>query len=491
MGLRNWQGTAGVILTLLICVTSAEADEIRLKNGNVLEGKIISETPEEVVIECDFGKITVRRSTIESIKRFRRPGASREKPSSSPYSAGPPPGMVSVPDSNAFFKAPSGMWSKSAEGKGRELVYRYGNIGILGVRAMKTPGGAKGSFMDFVHSYKKEFLPDAVFLQEKPYLHGGRSAYELAHERPRIPGSLTREYLVDHGEKKILVRLVGNQKRINECVPGYLALLDSLGVPELKAGKPTMGRPFEVRTPLVTVSHQPPVGPWEFKNAREESVHQLTYFRQGQGLIVVNVGFWDGHGKLAIHFLRSFDSKLRALDLNRTVVKNERTHDMGARVEYMGVGPPGKLAAIEARMETIKDSVKITKHWTDATMSENWRESAIKGAGIRFSLPKWWKGARGGFWQSPGGSAVHVSGGRLSGFRPSLADIQKFLATRDFQEYKDLRVLSADMTELKDAKGIKVVIGGNYVMDKQKFEVHGELHIYFKGDSFIQLITMA
>jgi hypothetical protein len=284
------------LLFLLAGTASVLGDEITLKNGNVLEGKILSETPDEVVIECDFGKITVRRSQIAKIKRWRRPSRYERRPSSSGISSRPPPGAVPVPKTEAWFLPPGSPWSKSAEGRDGELIYRFGTAGVLAVRAIDTPGGSRGSFMDFVHYYMKQFLASSVVLTKEAFLHGGRNAYEIAHEDPSTRGALTREYLVDVGEKKILVRLVGEQKRMPECVGGYVRIRNTLCIPEVRSGKRYLGLPVEIRTPFVTVSFDPPTGPWVFQAKKKKNIHQSSYFRNQEGLILVSVGFWDGYG---------------------------------------------------------------------------------------------------------------------------------------------------------------------------------------------------
>ncbi len=56
---------------LAIC---ARADTIRLKNGNVIEGIIEKETPNEIVLGVGVGSVTLARSRIASIERSDRQG---------------------------------------------------------------------------------------------------------------------------------------------------------------------------------------------------------------------------------------------------------------------------------------------------------------------------------------------------------------------------------------------------------------------------------
>ncbi len=55
-------------LVLLACA-AALADEIKLKNGDKINGKIIEEAEDSVVIETAYGKLRIPNDRIESIKR--------------------------------------------------------------------------------------------------------------------------------------------------------------------------------------------------------------------------------------------------------------------------------------------------------------------------------------------------------------------------------------------------------------------------------------
>ncbi|MHC4601588.1 MAG: hypothetical protein ACYS47_21545, partial [Planctomycetota bacterium] len=374
-----------------------------------------------VVIECDFGKITVNRAQIASIKRWRRPSAYEKKPTDSGRSLGPPAGAVPVPKTEAYFLPPGAPWFKSAEGRDGEVVYRFGQVGVLAVRAFDTPGGSRGAFMDFAKSYTKQFLSSSVILGREIYMHGGRNAFEVAHEDPKAKGALTREYLVDLGEKKILVRLVVEQGRLGECVAGYLRVRNSLTVPEVRSGKRYLARPVRVRTPFVNIAYDPPPGPWKVKNKRHEYIQATGFYRDKEGMVVVLVGFWDGNGKLVIHVFNDAIRKFKDMDVEGLALTNERTHDMGRRVEhtadiqakvsgslYKGkqfilhqdlcfvavscLASVGNEHAIEGVMTAVKKSIRVEKDWTEALKDEHWQTCTTQGTGIQFKVPKWWEG---------------------------------------------------------------------------------------------------
>ena len=69
------------ILALGALVAAARADTIILKNGSKLEGTIVKETPDQVVIlVTDVGKLSVDRRRIKDIQRDER-GAEKPKKS--------------------------------------------------------------------------------------------------------------------------------------------------------------------------------------------------------------------------------------------------------------------------------------------------------------------------------------------------------------------------------------------------------------------------
>lgn len=57
-------------LLLLICSTSLPADEVQLKNGHMLRGRVVSDDGKQVLLQVPEGKMWIRRSQIESILRL-------------------------------------------------------------------------------------------------------------------------------------------------------------------------------------------------------------------------------------------------------------------------------------------------------------------------------------------------------------------------------------------------------------------------------------
>jgi len=64
---------ARVALLLALLSAAAAADQVRLKNGNTLEGIIRSETPTGVVLEVEFGTLTLSKDGIAAIERAGAP----------------------------------------------------------------------------------------------------------------------------------------------------------------------------------------------------------------------------------------------------------------------------------------------------------------------------------------------------------------------------------------------------------------------------------
>lgn len=62
----------GVIFLLFHSCYRADADSIKLKNGNILRGDIVSQDKDSVVIQLPYGRITVRRQTIKEITKEKK-----------------------------------------------------------------------------------------------------------------------------------------------------------------------------------------------------------------------------------------------------------------------------------------------------------------------------------------------------------------------------------------------------------------------------------
>ncbi len=57
-------------LLLLICSTSLPADEVQLKNGHMLRGRVVSDDGKQVLLQVPEGKMWIQRSQIERILRL-------------------------------------------------------------------------------------------------------------------------------------------------------------------------------------------------------------------------------------------------------------------------------------------------------------------------------------------------------------------------------------------------------------------------------------
>jgi hypothetical protein len=58
-----------ILGVLLITASPARADEIRLKNGSVINGRIVREDRESIVIDLGRGRMSIARRDIVSIRR--------------------------------------------------------------------------------------------------------------------------------------------------------------------------------------------------------------------------------------------------------------------------------------------------------------------------------------------------------------------------------------------------------------------------------------
>ena len=86
---------------------------------------------------------------------------------------------------------------------------------------------------------------------------------------------------------------------------------------------------------------------------------------------------------------------------------------------------------------------------------------------------------------------MHIDAGPLLGPPPTLREVQKVLSSLRLNEFRDLRVLGGETTDLRDAKGFKLDIAGSYLLAARKFEMRGELYMYFQDGRYLQLLTMA
>lgn len=65
---------AGVLALAILAAISARADVIHLKNGHTLDGIIIKETEDSVVLDIGLGNTTIKRARIERIEKSDRDG---------------------------------------------------------------------------------------------------------------------------------------------------------------------------------------------------------------------------------------------------------------------------------------------------------------------------------------------------------------------------------------------------------------------------------
>jgi len=499
----------------IICAC-ARADEITLKNGNVIEGKIVEETPDKIVMETDFGKITIRRSQIESIKRYRGPTGYEKIRPKGDATVAPPPGAEPIPGIEGHFVPPDPPWAKADALSEGGKTYRLASKGILEIRKADTGG----DFMKYLHGRKKSVAGGARLIWDQAYFHCGRRAFEMSYESRQPAGILTREFIIDANGTGLIIRLSGPESGIASGIPGYLELRDSVRIPvRLPGGRMSASKPFFVRTPLVTNMHVPPVGAWKFKKQAEEGTHILNYSRDGESEILVMIGFWDGHGKVAVEVLDTSFRKIRVLSLADFTLKNGRYDDMGSRVEYsadctasiLGVPCEGKIHLVHeglsfiavigmARprkkkktfgiLEKMVESVEISKDWTEAMEPSYWRDVTVQEGGVRFKVPAWWR-RDGQVWLSPGGTALLVESGPMPGPLPDAGLLRAYLAKVRIPNYERLSVKGSVPVEIQGKTGIRVDIEGIFRMGSHRFEVGGEIMILRFGKRFFHVLLVS
>ncbi|GEM_PF-3428834 len=504
---------AAVFLALV--AAAAHGDEIRLKNGSVIEGVIIKETPDEVVVKTEYGTVTIRRVKIESIRRYRGPSRFKKTPPADTDTAGPPPGAKPIPGSKAYFTPPPSPWN--LDRNERMIVYARGTDGTLSLFAIPTPGMRHEDFMKFVHDRKEAAPPGSVLLQEKTYLHGGRPAFELAYETPGRDGTLNREYLVDLEDQKVMVRLTGSPGTVKSCVPGYLAVLESLGAPHVTENGRTLDVvPVAFGHPHLTVTHHPPAGPWEFEKKAGGKTTVLTYARTGRYHLLVMLGFWDGHGKLARKIFKSYFEKMGALSLSGVTFEKERYYDKGLRVEYsaacraemLGVPFEGTLFSLHEHMayitilglarkdlrdrcrehmERLEDSIRFEKDWKNALSREHWNTVPLENIDASIALPRWWS-RRGNALVSPGASMISVQAGRDASPFPSMDTLNRYIAATDTPAYSRIRITKAEDLHLPGREGRRLILEGAFQRHDLDLDVKGQMIYVRSGERFVFII---
>lgn len=509
-----------LVLVALVPVR-AFCDEIHLKNGNVLEGKIVSETEDHVTIETDFGTIKVSRAQIASIKRWKGPsGFETPRGREAAPALESPDGAVEIPGLDGWLFPPPPPWVLVEGLQEQGLTWRNAPRGVLRVRIEDPPGPAARSFEAFTAAYKAKALVGARLLKERSFLHSGRRAHEFFYETPAQESLLTREFVVDLGEKKLFLALTGPKGGVAECMEAYEAAVQTLRVVEgRRGGRGSLGVPISIRTPHVTNSHVPPVGPWLF-NRRRESGAELLSYESGNGTLVVAIlGFWDGHGKLVAEQLEGHFAKLEDLGAASFRLSGARTDDLGERVElfadcaasllgqdyagrlflahedltyaaFLVLGRRGSGAEVAGVLDAIRKSVTIEKDWAEALRDVHWREDRIEAGGVRLRVPAWWTRA-GPSWASPGGTVLFVDSGPMPGGLPPADAVAESVGSMKIPSYSDLRVTGREAAALGDDEGFRLRLEGRYAVFGHRFPVDGELLVVGHGDRYVQVLSLA
>ena len=69
----------GVFLTLFVFLSASQADQLIFKNGRVMNGTVIKETPSHVTISISGGSVKINRSKLKEIKKGTLPTAKQKK----------------------------------------------------------------------------------------------------------------------------------------------------------------------------------------------------------------------------------------------------------------------------------------------------------------------------------------------------------------------------------------------------------------------------
>lgn len=148
-------------LVILLCAGEAGADSIYLKNGNIMNGRIVKETEDSIVIEMYGGKVGIEKNEIRKIERS-------EPAAEEPEEEGEP--ELSVDKINASYYSPAREGAKKIKFK-LDLSSTRLAIGKLG-RGKTEEFTRKFKTMSFLVTYdlKAACVDDAIdiSISDKP-----------------------------------------------------------------------------------------------------------------------------------------------------------------------------------------------------------------------------------------------------------------------------------------------------------------------------------
>ncbi len=75
---------AAMLFLALVVLAPLRADTVWLKNGGAIDGKVIKETSDRVVVETGAGKVTLDRSQVDRIERSGQPAEATPPPKEEP-----------------------------------------------------------------------------------------------------------------------------------------------------------------------------------------------------------------------------------------------------------------------------------------------------------------------------------------------------------------------------------------------------------------------
>lgn len=90
---------ASMLFFALVVLAPVQADTVWLKNGGAIDGKVIKETSDRVVVETGAGKVTLDRSQVDRIERSGQPAAPAPPPDEDATPEPAPPKESSEPPS--------------------------------------------------------------------------------------------------------------------------------------------------------------------------------------------------------------------------------------------------------------------------------------------------------------------------------------------------------------------------------------------------------
>ncbi|MCU0723122.1 MAG: hypothetical protein MUC63_05850, partial [Planctomycetes bacterium] len=293
--MRHSAALLALVLALAVS-PGARADEILLNNGNVLEGEIVKETPDEVVIKTEFGEMKVRRAQIKSIRRITLPSAGT-KPAEPPAPAFDPK-SVAVPGTGVRLPAFPAEWTPMANPGEKALGFLKNPARSILVRAILADDRRGATLEDYFRMTLGS--NQATPVRDAKFRHGGFEARRVQFRSAKYPGTLFEGYAIDTETTLVYALLQCPESAFGPEGEFFWRQMEGM---RLRVPAPAGGERDRAEMTLGSPGSQAaflgPEGPWMHVQDEMNPVQPMAAFSQGGSrACVVFTMPWDGGGEI-------------------------------------------------------------------------------------------------------------------------------------------------------------------------------------------------